>query len=351
MIDEIDSLLEKLSNANSASGSENEVREIVKEEISEYVDKTKRDDFGNLICTKKGKENAPELMLAAHMDEIGLMVKHIQDDGYIRAIKLGGWFDQTLLNQRVVIHTEEGSHFGVIGCKPPHLMRDKDGEEIVKQEEMFIDVGAEDAEEAREMGIEEGNSITMDREYKKLNNNLVTGKSFDNRVGVACMILALKEIDTEATIHAVGTTQEEVGLKGAKVSTFNVDPDLGLALDVCLAGDQPDIEDKESSIELEKGPAFTVADRSGRGIITPKKVLDLLKKSAKKEDVSYQLDVMKGGTTDATAISLSRSGIPSGVLSIPTRNVHTPVEVVSLNDMKKGIKVLSRVLEEASDWV
>jgi endoglucanase len=337
-------LLERLSNAHGLSGYEGSVRQIIEEEVKPYVDEIKTDKMGNLIATKHG--GTPIVMLAAHMDEIGLMVKYVDDKGFIHFTKSGGWFDQTLLNQRMILHTEKGKIYGVIGSKPPHAMKEEDKKKPILAEDMFIDVGATSKEDAEKLGVKTGTPITPDMELKSLGNDRVTGKAFDNRAGCAMLIEALQEMkDVRATVHAVFTVQEEVGLKGAKTSAFGLNPDVALATDVTITGDHPGIEKKQSAIEIGKGPAITVSDAEGRGIIVPEPVLKWLKEAAESNKIPYQLEVGVGGTTDASAIHLSREGIPSGVISPPSRYIHTPVSVLSMADLENAAKLVARAVE------
>ncbi|MDI6902956.1 MAG: M42 family metallopeptidase [Methanocellales archaeon] len=340
---EIKNLLEKLSNAHGISGHEGNIRAIVEEEIRSYVDEVRMDKLGNLIATKEG--TSPSIMLAAHMDEIGLMVKYVDDDGFIKFVKVGGWFDQTLLNQRVILHTEKGMLTGVIGSKPPHRMKEEEKKKVIEADDMFIDVGATSKKDALKLGIRAGTSITIDRELRPLANDMVTGKAFDNRAGLVMLIEALKRTNAEVTVHAVGTVQEEVGLKGAKTSAFGLSPDVAIATEITITGDHPGIEKKDSAIEIGKGPSLTVLDASGRGLITSEPVLRWLRETAEKNKIPYQLDVSSGGTTDATAIQLTKAGIPSGTVSLPTRYVHSPVEVISLRDLDRCAELIARSIE------
>ncbi len=337
-------LLERLSNAHGVSGYEGNIRQIIEEEVRPYVDEIKTDKMGNLIATKNG--GSPVVMLAAHMDEIGLMVKYVDEKGFARFTKTGGWFDQTLLNQRMILHTENGPVYGVLGSKPPHAMKEEDKNKVVKADDMFIDVGAKSKEDADKIGVKTGTPVTSDIDFKPLGNDLVTGKAFDNRAGCVMLIEALSLMkDVKATVHAVFTVQEEVGLKGAKTSAFKLDPDVALATDVTITGDHPGIEKKDSPIEMGKGPAVTVSDADGRGIIVPEPVLKWLKEAADSNKIPYQLDVGSGGTTDATAIHLTKEGIPTGVISMPARYIHTPVSVLCMADLEKSAELIARAIE------
>jgi len=348
---ELKELLARLAEARGISGYEGAIRGIVEEELREYVDEIRTDRLGNLIARKGGK--SPSVMIAAHLDEIGLMVKQIEPEGFLRFSTIGGWFDQTLLNQRVVLQPEgEGGNivYGVIGSKPPHRMKKEEREKTIKAEDMFIDIGAKSEEEVSKLGITIGTPVIIDRQFTPLINDRVTCKAFDNRSGVAVMIEALRRVNTEFELYAVGTVQEEVGLKGARTSAFELNPDVAIAIDTDIAGGHPGIEKKETTVELDKGPVITVSDASGRGIITPPAVLKWLKDTASRYNIQYQLSVSEGGTTDATAIHLTRSGIPTGVIGVPTRYIHSPVELLSLDDLDKCAELIARALEHVGEF-
>jgi putative aminopeptidase FrvX len=342
---EIQRLLERLSNAHGISGREGSIQEIVREEIGPLVDEIRVDKLGNLVATKKGER--PSVMIAAHMDEIGLMTKYVDEKGFMRFVTIGGWFDQTLLNQRVIIHADSGPIYGVIGSKPPHVMKPDDRKKPIEIKDMFVDAGCMDQDEAKALGIKPGTPMSMDRTFAKLAGDRVTGKAFDNRAGVVMMIEALKRTKTKSQIYAVGTVQEEVGLKGARTSAFDLRPDVALATDVTIPGDHPGIEKKDSALEIGKGPVITIADASGRGIIATEKVVDWLAETAREFEIEVQMDVSGGGTTDATAIQLTREGIHTGLISVATRYIHSPVEVLSLKDVEACAELIARALETA----
>jgi putative aminopeptidase FrvX len=336
-------LLQKLSNAHGVSGCEGSVSDIARKELESSVDEIMTDTLGNLIAVKRG--DGFSVMLAAHMDEIGLMVKYIDEKGFIRFVTLGGWFAPTLYNQRVVLYGGKKLVYGVVGGKPPHVMDDDERKKPLKTEDMFIDIGVTSPEEAKKLGIEVGTPITMDREITTLAGSRVTGKAFDNRVGVTQLISTMQQLDTPHTIYAVCTVQEEVGLKGARTSAFTLDPDCAIALDVTIPGDHPGIEKKQSSLEMGKGAGITIVDSAGRGLIASRPMVEWLRETAEKNKIPYQLEVGAGGTTDATAIYLTKGGIPSTTVSVPTRYIHSPVEVVDLRDIESSVSLLVLALK------
>ncbi len=340
----------QLSNLPGVSGREKEVREYIKKELGKYCQNVEEDSLGNVIA-RIGKGDF-KIMVAAHMDEIGMAVKYIDEKGFIKFTTIGGIFDQTLLNQRVVVHTRKGKIVGVIGCKPPHLMKDEERKKAVEVEDMFIDVGAKDRKNAEKMGIEIGNPVTIMIEAVEMANNKLTGKAFDNRVGCAVLLELAKKLSRKkpkATIYFVATTQEEVGLKGARVAAFRINPDIALAIDTCVAGDHPGVKEEEAPVKMGKGPAITLIDGGGYGLIAPEKLVDAVKTIAEKKKIPYQLEVAEGGTTDATIINLTREGIPATTISIPARYIHSPVEMIDISDAENAVKLLEAVVENAEE--
>ena len=339
-------LMRELSLAPGVSSGEGEIAKIFERELKDVVDKIEIDKMGNFIATKKGEKKAPTVMLEAHMDEIGLMVRFVDDDGFIKFSKIGGINDQMLMNQTVTIHSSIGEPIvGVIGSKPPHVIKPEEKNKVVDSDQMFIDIGAKDKEEAEKM-VKIGDLMTFNALFEEFPNNLVMGKAIDNRAGCYVLIETMKRIDSRSTVHVVGAVQEEVGLKGAKVSAFKLNPDLAIALDVTLSGDHPGIKPEEAPVVMGKGPAIILSDAGGRGILTNPDVKDMLIKAGDENDIDYQLEVSDGGTTDGSAIHLVREGIPTGVLSVPTRYIHTPVSVCSMDDVESAIKLITAAIND-----
>ncbi|MGB9777802.1 MAG: M42 family metallopeptidase [Candidatus Bathyarchaeales archaeon] len=336
--------LEKLSNACGVAGREEEVRSLMKTFLKPYVDEVREDKLGNVIGVKKGKKNAPKVMLAAHMDEIGLLVKTISKDGYLQFAKIGGIDDRILLAQKVIVYTEKGPLHGIIGSKPPHIQKEEERKKVLTYDELFIDIGAENEEQAKKMGVKIGDPVGFDIKFAKVGKDIVIGKAFDDRVGCAVMIETMKSLrKTECTVYAVGTVQEEVGLRGATTAAFGIYPDIGIALDVTVAGDVPGVREVEAPIKLRKGPSIEVADM---GLITHPKVLRLLVEAAEENKIPYQLETGLPGSTDAARISLTREGVPSGVISVPTRYIHSPASLLSLKDAEYAVKLTVASLQK-----
>ena len=330
-------ILEKLSNACGVAGREEEVRSLMKNFLKPHVDEVKEDKLGNVIGIKEGKKNAPKVMLAGHMDEIGLLVKTISKEGFVQFAKIGGIDDRILLAQSVIVYTDKGPLHGIIGSKPPHIQKEDERRKIFASDELFIDIGAETDKDAKKMGVKIGDPIEFDIKFARIGKDVVIGKAFDDRIGCAVMVEAMKRLEkTECTVYAVGTVQEEVGCRGAMTSAFGIYPDVGIALDVTIAGDVPGVREVEAPIKMRKGPSLTVADY---GLITHPKVLRLLIDVAEENKIPYQLEAGLPGGTDASRISLTREGVPSGTLSIPTRYIHSPSSLLSLEDAENTVKV------------
>lgn len=331
-------LIQKLSEASGVSGHEDEVNEIIQNYFCKYIDEIKNDKLGNLICIKKGrKNNGNKIMLAAHMDEIGLMVKDIDEKGYIKFTNIGGIDQRTLLCQEVIIHGAERI-YGVIGMKPPHLTTEKEREKAVKMEDMVIDAGLKKQELNSLIRI--GDIITIRRNLTFLLNDWVAGKALDDRAGIAALYVCLKELQSlkhDIDVYFVATVQEEVGTRGAITSTYGINPDIGIAIDVGF-GNTPELS-KFDTIEVTKGPAITMG-----GNIHPK-IFKKLKEVAKEHYIDYQVEVAPGRTgTDAWPMQVSREGVATGLLSIPLRYMHTSVETISLEDIEKTGKLLAQFI-------
>lgn len=329
-------LLKELVETPGVSGDESQIRELIREKAEKHADDVEVDNMGNLIARKGSGDKT--LMIAAHMDQIGLTVKNIGENVFLRFSKVGGVTTQSLMNQRVKIHTEGGEVTGVIGMKPPHLMDKDKRKELPEKDQLFIDIGAEDKESVEEAGIRIGDFITFERNFEELQDDYVTSLAMDNRVGVAVALEALDRFDEDYELAVVFSAQEEVGLKGAKTSAFKIDPDVALAIDVSIAGDVPGIEDQESSLEMGEGVEITMVQSSGRGLITPEKVKNWLLETAETEGHNHQPAVWEGGATDAAKIYLVREGIPTGSIGVPLRHMHSATEVVKISDMKDTVE-------------
>jgi len=336
----LEKVLERLSNACGVAGREEEVRGLIKEMLEPYVDELREDKLGNVIGVKhatKRRRKPLNVMLAAHMDEIGLLVKTVTKEGFLQFFKIGGIDDRVLLAQRVIVHARKKALPGIIGSKPPHIQKEEERKKIVEASQLFIDIGARSKEEVQKMGVQIGDPVSFDSKFAKLGKDKVVGKAFDDRVGCAIMIETMKRLgEVDCNVYAVGTVQEEVGLRGATVAAFGIHPDVGLAFDVTVAGDIPGVKEVEAPIKMDKGPSLTIADA---GLIAHPKVLRLLIETAEENKISYQLETGLPGATDAARIALTREGVPSGVISVPTRYIHSPTAMLSLSDVENAVKL------------
>jgi putative aminopeptidase FrvX len=323
-------LIQKLTETFSPSGYETEIREAIRKEIKPLVDEVRVDGMGNLIVRKgtKGK-NGKRIMLAAHMDEIGLIATHIDDNGFIRFTGIGGIRPQTLTGGRVRF---VNGRRGVIGSD-----RITDPAKAPTLEQCFIDVGASSK---KDCPVKVGDVCGFERPFLDLGKRLVA-KAMDDRIACAIMIEAMRTIKaTPHEVYFVFTTQEEVGLRGATTSAYGIDPDLGLAVDVTGSGDTP--KSAKMEVGLGKGPAIKVKDG---GMLADPRVVAWMIRSAEKSRIPYQREVLEGGTTDARAIQLTRSGVPTGCLSISCRYVHSPSEMVDYDDVQNGVNLLTALLK------
>lgn len=319
-------LLAKLTQCFSPSGREDKIRRLIAEQVEEYVTDVYTDPMGNLICRKKG--NGKRLMLAAHMDEIGFMVTHIDDCGFLRFTNVGGISPANCVNRGVVF---ENGTAGVISY-----------EKSVKDltlDKMYIDIGA-DCRRAAEERVQIGDMAVCSGEYTPM-GGCAAAKSMDDRAGCYALIRAIQTAQScPNDLYAVFTVQEELGLRGAKTAAYNVEPDMGIAIDVSMVGDTP--ESAKHSLSLGKGPGIKIKDASF--IIHPK-AREFMLKGAREAQIPYQLEAAQRGGTDAGAIHLSGGGVPSGTISIPTRYIHSPREVVSLADVENTALLAAKLIE------
>jgi len=341
--------LENIVELDAAPGFEKPIIEFLKKKIT-FCDEIYEDKFGNLITVKKGTVEKPKIFISAHVDELGMLVKYIDKQGFIRFSFLGGFYDQAVLNQRITIHTKKGPIKGIIACKPPHLMDEEERKKNLKREDMFIDIGVTSKEEAEKLGVKIGDPMVWEGPLMHLQGDRYAAKAFDNKIAVLALYEVLKQVkDFKGTLYGAFTLMEEVGLRGAETSVYPIDPDVAISLDISLAGDYPMVKEGASPIFLGKGPSITIASGSSRslqgGLLAHPKVREFLIETAEKNKIPYQLEIMEGGTTDGTKFALSKGGIPTGNIGIPSRYSHTPVEIVSLKDVELTIKLLVAVVE------
>ncbi len=338
-----EALLQRLIETPGVPGREDRQREIARRELDALTDEIRTDHLGSVIGTKRGRDDV-RVMVAAHMDEIGFLVRHVDDKGFIRLQTLGGHDPANMVSQRVIVTTANGATLrGALqpARKPPHLARDEE-QKPPKAEDFYVDLGMP-AQEVKET-VRVGDYATMDRRLERVGDNYL-GKAMDDRVGVFVMIEALRTLrEHEATIHAVATSQEEVGLRGAEASGSALAPTVVVALDVTLAMDVPGTEEEGRISELGKGVALKLMDSYS---ISHPGLVEHFRAIAEREGIPHQTEILPFGGTDAGGVQRLHGGIPAITLSVPCRYVHTPNEMVSEKDVQAAIDLLARYLEEA----
>ena len=351
-MDDFLGLLKRLSEAPGISGYEQRIVEIFKAELEDYADEITVDTVGNVICTKRGAgTDGLEVMVDAHTDEPALNVKYIEDTGFVRLEYVSLPLLQALPFERVDIHGKRGSVLGVVGAPGFHVYfmemgGPKGPEKPPRLRDLFVDVGAGSRKEAEDMGIYIGAPITFHRNVETLGGNLITGKALDNRALCAVGIEAfrrLKDFRHDATIHLVGTVQEEVALRGARIAAFRLNPDMAIVLDVTIPGDYPGVEFRDFPLKLGGGACIGIKDMAwdfGLGNLAHPKIIQLMTKAAEEEHIPYQLENITGTCTNAAKIMVTGKGIPCGKISVPTRYTHTGSEVLSLDDLESATKLL-----------
>jgi len=337
-------LLKEICEVAGAPGFEQRVRNIVKREVSPFVDYLKTDNLGNVIAVKKGKANK-KIMIGAHMDEIGFITTHIEEGGFLRFTTLGGFDAKTLTAQRVIVHGKKDL-VGVMGSKPIHVMTPEERTKAPKTTDYFIDLGMT-KKEAQKF-VEIGTPITRERTLVEM-GDCVNCKSIDNRVSVYILIEMLREIEIPPhDIYAVFTVQEEVGIRGANVAALKIQPDFGFGLDTTIAYDVPGASPHEKITELGKGTAIKVMDSS---TICDYRMVEFMKKTAKKHKIPYQLEVLTGGGTDTAGIQrMTPGGAIAGAVSIPTRHIHQVIEMANKKDIRSSIDLLKHSIEEIDTY-
>ncbi|AEN04615.1 Cellulase [halophilic archaeon DL31] len=332
-------LLRDVTETSSVPGYEDRVRDIVRDELEANTDHVRTDAMGNVVGTVEGDSDY-SVAIAAHMDEIGFMVKHITEDGFLKLDALGGWDARVLRAQRVTVHAEEEDITGVFGSVPPHTLDDDDADEKEEVGDRVVDLGR-DAEEVEEL-VSVGDIVTMDQNTIKMGDT-VTGKALDDRVCLFTMLEAARELESpDVTIHFCATVQEEVGLRGATALGVDVDPDLAVALDVTIASDIPGVSEDKHVTALGDGAAIKLKDSS---VITTPKVHKRLKAVAEDEDIDHQFEVLPAGGTDTAGFQNTYGAKPVGAISIPTRYLHTVTETANGDDIHATIDLLTAFLD------
>jgi len=343
-MDQTQQLLQELTEAHGVPGYEAEVRALVRRYLEPLGD-IEQDRIGSLVC-RQG-ETGPRVMLAGHMDEIGFMVHYVTKEGFLRFLPLGGWWDQVLLGQRVVVKTHKGDLPGVIGAKPPHLLPPDERKKVVEKKDMYIDIGATSKEEVEEAGVRLGDPVVPATVFQVLaSGRAYMSKAFDDRVGVALMVDALHHFSQAPhpnVLYGVATVMEEVGTRGARTSAEVVSPEVAIVLESDICGDVPGIEPEESDVKLGGGPSLLLLDAR---MIPNLRLRDLVIETAKELEIPLQFSTMPRGATDGSQIHLHRVGVPTVVLTVPARHIHSHAAIIHRDDYDRALQLLVAVVEK-----
>ncbi len=342
--------LKELSELNGIGGYEKEVRKYMEKHFLEVVTKDDIlvDGLGSIAAKLEGRKDGPKVMIAGHMDEIGMIVTKITEEGYLKFQTIGGWWSQVMLAQQYDLTTSKGKVYrGVIGSTPPHLLSPEDLKSPAKIDDMFLDLGVKNKEEVEKLGVKVGDMITPAIDFKVLaNENYLLGKAWDNRIGCAIAIEVLKRLKAEKhpnIVYGVGTVQEEVGLRGAKTSGQMINPDICIAVDVGIAKDTPGTD---MSVKMGDGPVVLVYDGALIGHVA---LREAFLEVAKEHNIPFQLDYLKRGGTDAGAVHTVHSGVPSMSFCIATRYIHSHTSILHKDDYENAVKLIVEFIKKL-DW-
>lgn len=342
--------MKELSESMGVSGFESEIKKVIKKFAEGNYDEMKEDALGNLIF-KVGNGNI-RVLIDAHMDEVGILVKYIDEKGFVYFSPLGGLDPHTLISQRFTLKTLSGKILhAVCGTKPVHLLEEDENGKI-KIKDLYLDFGVKEKKDIEKLGIQPGDVLVYDRNLEKINNDFITGKALDNRIGCYAALELMRKIKNDQeilskyTFYFVFTTQEEVGLKGARVAGFSEEVDYAVVLDSSPAGDTPGIEAKISDLKLGGGVIIDFIQAEGRGLIMKKEHLEKIKRIFDKHNIPYQIEIGVGGVSNAAIIYISRQGIPTIGLGIAIRYLHTPIEVANIKDIDNLVEGTYLLLKE-----
>jgi putative aminopeptidase FrvX len=352
MSDNLPQLLGRLDAVSGVSGDESAVADLIAAELADHHDRHESDALGNHFFVHTGAEGAPTVMLCAHMDELGFIVQHVEDEGFVRIAPIGFHDDRMVIDQDLRIHGRKGPVDGVTGAKPAHVLTPEDAKKAIALDEMFVDVGTSSRAETEALGVGVGDLVTFARESGMLNGTRVfTGKAVDDRSGCAVMIEVIRRLSKGggATVWATAAVQEELGIRGAGPAATRIAPDVALAIDVTLCGDTPGIDYSRLPIRLGKGPAikyFDWAPAAGYGSAVPRRLTNRLEQVAETAGIEYQREVLMGGATDAWGIALSGTGVLAGCISVPSRYIHSAVGCVNIDDVEGAIQLIVAFIDD-----
>lgn len=346
-----EALLINLTEANGIGGNEGQVRELFKKETQDVAETFVQDGLGGIFAQHTGNAEGPRVMIAGHLDEVGFMVTQITDKGFLKFQTIGGWWSQVVLAQQVTVTTRSGKTFhGVTGAKPPHVLTAEARQKPIDIKDIFVDLGASSKEQVLEWGIRPGDMITPYIKTQRLNGTpFLLGKAWDNRIGVAVAIEVLKNLAAsghDTVLFAGANVQEEVGLRGAKVATHLIQPDISIALDTGTAGDTPGMTPQEADSVLGQGPQVIVFDAS---MIGHKGFREFVVDIAEEEGIPFQYTFIPGGGTDAGSQHQALNGVPSIAITVPVRYLHSHTSVIHEDDFVNTVKLVTAIIKKLNN--
>ncbi|MBU8906674.1 M42 family metallopeptidase [Desertibacillus haloalkaliphilus] len=337
-------LMRELTETQGPPGFEDRVYHVMKKHISEHTQSIDHDNLGSIVG-KLGNGD-PKILVAGHLDEVGFLVSAITDEGFLRIKPLGGWWGHVMLSQRVTVMTQRGDLTGVIGSKAPHVLTLEERKKVMKISDMFVDIGATSREEAEKFGVAVGDPVATICPFEVLpNQNMLLARNWDNRAGCYIALKVLERLRHEHlpnTLYSGATVQEEVGLRGAETLAHMINPDIAFACDVGVAEDTPGMKRENGYLKLGKGPILGFMDRS---MVPHRKLRQMVVNTAKEFSIPYQIDIMDGGGTDAGKFHLAHRGVPTMVVSVPARYIHSHVSIVHKEDLDHAVELLVKVIQ------
>ena len=340
-------MLKDLTDASGVPGQEGPVREVMARYLAP-LGELQYDNLGSIVAVSRGKhagDDAPSVLVAGHLDEVGFMVTLITDEGFLKFQPLGGWWEQVMLAQRVTVRTRKGDLTGVFGSKPPHILTAEERKKMVEKSDMFIDIGVMSKQEAIDAGVRPGDPVIPMCDFTRMANpKMLLAKAWDNRFGCGVAVETLRELgnDHPNIVYSGATVQEEVGLRGAGTLANMVKPDIAISVDVGIAGDTPGIKKHEAQSKMGDGPIILIYDGS---LIPNLKLRNFFIDVAEEEKIPYQFDTVAAGGTDGGRFQLSHSGAPTINIGVPTRYIHSATSMMNLDDFNNAVRLVVAVIK------
>lgn len=343
-------LMKTLTDTHGISGFEYNIKKVIKEYLTPVSDEIVQDNLGSVFGKRQAKDGDKTILIGGHMDEIGFMITDIDKDGFLKFTTVGGWWSQVMLSQRMNVITDKGILTGVIGSKPPHILKPDERNKAVDIKSMFIDIGVSSKEEAEEAGVKPGDQVTPHCDFTELaNKDYLLAKAWDNRMGcgVAIEVLQnLKDDDVNINVVSGATVQEEVGLRGAKTAAHTVHPDLAISVDVGIAWDTPGMSPNDGVGKLGDGPLLVLMDASNIGHVGFRRHIQ---KVAEEKNIPVQLQTINGGGTDSGAFHAAHQGVPSVNIGVPLRYMHSNVSILHKDDYNNAVQLITEVVKSLNN--